>query len=99
MIDLSVDIGYTFINCHGEMLCGDHIDVVEQEDNSYVVVLADGLGHGVKASILATLTSKILSTMVASGLPIEECVATVAETLPVCSERGVAYSTFTVLHC
>lgn len=98
MIDLSVDIGYTSINCDGEMLCGDHIDVVEQKDNSYVVVLADGLGHGVKASILSTLTSKILSTMVASGLPIEECVATVAETLPVCSERGVAYSTFTVLH-
>lgn len=98
MIDLSVDIGYTCINCQGEILCGDRVDIVEQEDNSYAVVLADGLGHGAKANILSTLTSKILSTMVASGLPIEECVATVAETLPVSSELGVAYSTFTVLH-
>ena len=50
-----------------KQLCGDHIDVVEQEDDSTVVVLADGLGSGVKASILSTLTSKIISTMMAAG--------------------------------
>ena len=36
--------------------------------------------------------------MMASGLPIEECVSTIAATLPVCSTRGVAYSTFTIIH-
>ena len=98
MNDLCADIGYKSINHVGEELCGDHVDVVEENESSTVIVLADGLGSGVKASILSTLTSKIISTMMAAGLPIEECVATIAATLPVCSVRGVAYSTFTIIH-
>lgn len=98
MNDLCVDIGYKAINHYGEQLCGDHVEVIEQNENSQVVVLADGLGSGVKASILSTLTSRIISTMVAEGLSIEECVKTIAETLPICSVRGVAYSTFSILH-
>ena len=98
MNDLCADIGWKSINHHGEELCGDHVEIVEQDDNSAVIVLADGLGSGVKASILSTLTSKIISTMMAAGLPIEECVSTIAATLPVCSVRGVAYSTFTIMH-
>ena len=70
----------------------------KQGENSTVVVLADGLGSGVKASILSTLTAKIISTMMAEGLSVEDCVATIAATLPVCSVRGVAYSTFTIVH-
>ncbi len=98
MNDLCADIGYKSVNHYGEELCGDHVDVVEQDENSTVIVLADGLGSGVKASILSTLTSKIISTMMAEGLPLEECVSTIAATLPVCSVRGVAYSTFTIIH-
>ena len=98
MNDLCADIGYKSINHYGEELCGDHVDVVEENESSTVIVLADGLGSGVKASILSTLTSKIISTMMAAGLAIEECVATIAATLPVCSVRGVAYSTFTIIH-
>ena len=98
MNDLCADIGYKSINHFGEELCGDHVDVVEESENSTVIVLADGLGSGVKASILSTLTSKIISTMMAEGLPLEECVSTIAATLPVCSIRGVAYSTFTIIH-
>lgn len=98
MNDLCADIGYKSINHYGEQLCGDHVDVVEQGENSSVIVLADGLGSGVKASILSTLTAKIISTMMAQGLKLEECVDTIAATLPVCSVRGAAYSTFTIIH-
>ena len=98
MNDLCADIGYKSINHYGEELCGDHIDIVEPSDDSTVIVLSDGLGSGVKASILSTLTSKIISTMLAEGLSLEECVETIAATLPVCSVRGVAYSTFTIIH-
>lgn len=98
MNNLCSDIGWKSINHEGEQLCGDHVDIVEQNENSTVIVLADGLGSGVKASILSTLTSKIISTMMAEGLSLEECVATIAATLPICSVRGVAYSTFTIIH-
>ena len=98
MNDLCADIGYKSINHYGEQLCGDHVDIVEPSDDSTVIVLSDGLGSGVKASILSTLTSKIISTMLAEGLSLEECVETIAATLPVCSVRGVAYSTFTIIH-
>ena len=98
MNNLCADIGWKSINHEGEQLCGDHVDIVEQSENSTVIVLADGLGSGVKASILSTLTSKIISTMMAEGLPLEDCVSTIAATLPICSVRGVAYSTFTIIH-
>ena len=98
MNSLCADIGFKSINHYGEQLCGDHVDVVEQGENSSVIVLADGLGSGVKASILSTLTSKIISTMMAEGISLEECVSTIAATLPICSQRGVAYSTFTIIH-
>ena len=98
MNNLCADIGWKSINHAGEQLCGDHVDIVEQGEDSTVIVLADGLGSGVKASILSTLTSKIISTMMAEGLKLEECVETIAATLPICSVRGVAYSTFTIIH-
>ena len=98
MNNLCADIGWKSINHEGEQLCGDHVDIVEQNENSTVIVLADGLGSGVKASILSTLTSKIISTMMAEGLSLEECFSTIAATLPICSVRGVAYSTFTIIH-
>lgn len=98
MNNLCADIGYKSINHDGEQLCGDHVDVVESGEDSTVIVLADGLGSGVKASILSTLTSKIISTMMSEGLSITDCVETIAKTLPICSVRGVAYSTFTIMH-
>ena len=96
-MELCLEYGCTSVNKFGEELCGDN--VVSMVDGDYTtLVLADGLGSGVKANILSTLTSKIISTMMAAGLPIEECVSTIAATLPVCSVRGVAYSTFTIIH-
>ena len=61
------------------------------------IVLAYGMGSGVKANILSKLTAKIVSTMMAAGLQVEDCVETIAATLPVCKERCVAYSTFTII--
>lgn len=98
MNNLCADIGYRSMNKYGEELCGDHIELVENEaEDETIIVLADGLGSGVKANILSTMTSKIIATMMAQGLSIEDCVETIAATLPVCSVRGVAYSTFTII--
>lgn len=84
------------INKYGEELCGDNVEVVRNPDNT-VIVLSDGLGSGVKANILSTLTKKIASTMLSNGMEIEEVVETLIETLPICQSRKIAYSTFTIL--
>ena len=97
MNNLCVDLGWRSINKYGEQLCGDRVQIVEPSADSVVMVLADGLGSGVKANILSTLTSKIISTMMASNMTLENCVQTIADTLPVCDVRKVAYSTFTII--
>ena len=77
-------------------MCGDKVEMLETEDSN-ILILADGMGSGVKANILATLTSKILGTMFLNGATLEECVDTIVQTLPVCQVRQVAYSTFSIL--
>lgn len=90
-----IESGYVSLNKYGEQLCGDHVEIISHNDTS-LMVLSDGLGSGVKASILSTLTSKILGTMIANGLRVDDAVETIAHTLPVCQERKIAYSTFSI---
>lgn len=90
------DISVISRNKDGETLCGDQC-ILEWADDDATVILSDGLGSGVKANILSTLTSTMLTTMLKGDVPIEECVTTVAETLPMCKERKLAYATFTIL--
>lgn len=92
-----LEYGYISLNKKNEELCGDKVEII-QNKNATTLVLADGLGSGVKANILATLTSKILGIMASNNIPIEECIKTIISTLPVCKVRQVAYSTFTLIH-
>ncbi len=97
MNELWTECGTVSLNKQGETICGDQVEATGGGDKDVTLVLADGLGSGVKASILATLTSKIACTLISGGMPVEECVTTIASTLPVCSVRHLAYSTFTIL--
>lgn len=84
------------LNKYGEELCGDNIEVTKNSDNT-VIVLSDGLGSGVKANILSTMTKKIVSTMLTNGMDVEDVVETLGNTLPICQSRKIAYSTFTIV--
>lgn len=95
-MSVTVDAAYKSLNKFTEILCGDKVELLKTPD-SHIMILADGMGSGVKANILATLTSKILGTMFLNGATLEECVETIVETLPVCQVRQVAYATFSIL--
>lgn len=95
--DTYLEWGAVSLRKYGEELAGDKVEVVYRGEE-ITLVLSDGLGSGVKANILATLTSKMLSTMLANGIPIIDCVESILETLPVCKVRNVAYSTFSIIH-
>ena len=94
--DNFLDITASSLNKRGEELCGDKIKYLKTDDK-VIVVLSDGLGSGVKANILATLTTEILITMLNAAVPLEQVLETIIDTLPICQVRKIAYSTFTIL--
>lgn len=96
-MDLVAEVYSRSLNKQGQELCGDWVKVTRSGDST-LLVLSDGLGSGVKANILATLTTEIVSSMFRAGGSLEEIVDTVAGSLPVCKVRQIAYATFTILH-
>jgi hypothetical protein len=95
-VDSYLDICEMSVNKSGEQLCGDQMRTLRTRDKT-IVVLSDGLGSGVKANILSTLTTSILITLSRSDVGLQEAVNTVIGTLPICRVRKVAYATFTIL--
>ena len=63
---VTVDVTFKSLNKYSEILCGDTVECLKTEDSD-VIILADGMGSGVKANILSTLTAKILGTMFLNG--------------------------------
>ena len=94
---LVVEVGQAFLNKHGEPICGDSVKLTRTKDSTLLVV-SDGLGSGIKANILATLSTEIATSMINHGARIEEMVETIAATLPICRIRRIAYATFSILN-
>jgi hypothetical protein len=93
--DLHYDVCAESLTRSGEELCGDQVKTLRLPEET-IVVVADGLGSGVKANVLARLTTEIGATMLRHGVPLPEVLETISSTLPVCRERGVAYAAFAI---
>jgi len=84
-------------NHHGERICGDvFLSRNVREENRIVTVLSDGMGHGVKANILATLTSTMAVNFTREHKEPDRIAEIIMNTLPVCSVRKISYATFTI---
>lgn len=84
--------------CDGEMICGDvFLSERVKKEERIIAVLSDGMGSGVKANVLATLTASMALNFTKDHRSIRKTAEIIMDTLPVCSTRRVSYSTFTII--
>ncbi len=96
--DFFIEINSQQRNHDGERICGDvFLYRYIKEEDRVIAVLSDGMGHGVKANILATLTSTMAINFTREHKQVERIAEIIMNTLPVCSERKISYSTFTII--
>jgi hypothetical protein len=93
-----VEVGHYQIQKHHQGAAGDAFLSQKQEaDGRIITVLSDGLGSGIKAGVLSTLTATMALKFVAADIPIKRAAKIILDTLPVCKERGISYATFTLV--
>lgn len=86
------------INHTGEKICGDvFLSRKIKEEGRIIAVLSDGMGHGVKANVLATLTATMAINFAEEHKDVQVIAEIIMNTLPICSERKISYSTFTIV--
>ena len=93
-----VEVNVSQKNCEGERICGDtFLSRRIREENRVIAVLSDGMGHGVKANMLSTLTSTMAINFTEEHKEVNRIAEIIMNTLPICSERQMSYSTFTIV--
>ena len=97
MNDLCIDIDYQQIYKHGQRIGGD-VFLLDRSPGSNIITatLSDGLGSGVKANVLASLTTHMANKLSFSPIDLDHSAAIIMDTLPVDKEKGISYSTFTI---
>ena len=93
-----IDIECRQNNHIGELICGDvFLSKRIKEEGRTIAVLSDGMGSGVKANVLATLTASMALNFTVEHREVRKTAEIIMNTLPVCSVRKVSYSTFTII--
>ncbi len=96
--DVHIEVYCKQINHHGERICGDvFLSRKVQHERRTIAVLSDGMGHGVKANVLATLTATMAINFAEEHKDIRRIAEIIMNTLPVCAERRISYATFTII--
>ena len=97
MNDICIDIDYQQLYKHGQQIGGD-VFLLDRQSGSNIITatLSDGLGSGVKANVLASLTSHMANKLSFSPIDLNHSAEIIMDTLPVDKEKGISYSTFTL---
>ena len=95
---LFIDMGYSQCIKHGQSICGDAIAFRRlPEEERFIAVLSDGLGSGIKANILASMTTTMALRFIAEDREILHSAEIIMDALPVCQVRKISYATFTIV--
>ncbi|MBE6040979.1 MAG: serine/threonine protein phosphatase [Clostridiales bacterium] len=97
MNDICIDIDYQQLYKHGQQIGGD-VFLLDREPGSNIITatLSDGLGSGVKANVLASLTSHMANKLSFSPIDLNHSAEIIMDTLPIDKEKGISYATFTI---
>jgi hypothetical protein len=98
-INYYIEVASHHENKFGNQVCGDvFLSKKIKDEAKTIAVLSDGLGSGIKANVLATLTASMALNFTAINEPIERTAKTIMNTLPVDAKRHISYATFTILN-
>jgi hypothetical protein len=93
-----IDVDFCQQAKSGQVISGDvFLSRKIKEEGRVISVLSDGLGSGVKASVLANLTATMALRYTAAFVDVRESARTIMDTLPICEKRKISYSTFTIV--
>ncbi|MDO5567522.1 MAG: serine/threonine protein phosphatase, partial [Planctomycetia bacterium] len=96
--DVYIEMEYKQYTKYGQAACGDDIQLQTLEnENRSLAVLSDGLGSGVKANILANMTTTMAIRFLRSNLDILQSMEIIMDSLPVCEVRKISYATFSMV--
>jgi serine/threonine protein phosphatase PrpC len=93
-----IDVASVQKEKHANEICGDVFltKKVSAEDRT-IIVLADGLGSGIKANILASMTASMAVNFTSMNVPLDRTAEIIMNTLPIDRDRKVGYSSFTII--
>lgn len=93
-----IEVGHYQVCKYKQGAAGDvFLSQKNASDGRVITALSDGLGSGIKAGVLATLTATMATKFIASDIPIKRAAQIIMNTLPVCKDRGISYATFTLV--
>jgi hypothetical protein len=96
--NMIIEIGFYQLSKHGNMACGDtFMSRKAEKENRYVAVLSDGLGSGIKANVLSTMTASMALGFRLRNEPVVDSARIIMDTLPIDSVRNISYSTFSII--
>lgn len=98
MTDYHIEIDFQQTRPKGEIVCGDVFYSRKiREEGRTILVLSDGIGHGVKANVLATLTASMALNYTSFHTKPDIAANIFMRVLPRSSEGKESYATFTII--